>query len=260
MRRHDATPGARLGNNGLPDADEHLCHVARRDRQSRCRRVRCLQGRHEGHGCCGAGVHLRGTHVRNELHARRRCIRRGRESLLGGDDGPHRDDRLRGHDRPDDADEPRRDVRHHDGAHALVVRGDRQRRSQRSTRSRATGHWSRRRRRRRRIRPVSRAGRRTRSPSSPSTRPATGRRPRSSARRRRRARRRVPHRRFSRSTVARATTASSRTRPRWTLSYFPIAVWGAYNQTQANRDLDAAAGSTRMSGSADSNSHGRHPR
>ena len=26
------------------------------------------------------------------------------------------------------------------------------------------------------------------------------------------------------------------------LSYFPIAVWGAYNQTQANRDLDAAAG------------------
>ncbi len=25
-------------------------------------------------------------------------------------------------------------------------------------------------------------------------------------------------------------------------SYFPIAVWGAYNQTQANRDLDAAAG------------------
>ncbi len=82
MRRHDATRGARLGHHGLPDADEHLCHVARRDRQSRCRRVRRLPGRHEGRGVRRAGVHLRGTYVRNELHARRRCIRRGRASLL----------------------------------------------------------------------------------------------------------------------------------------------------------------------------------
>ena len=35
-------------------------------------------------------------------------------------------------------------------------------------------------------------------------------------------------------------------------SYFPIAVWGAYNQTQANRDLDAAAGINMYVWAADS--------
>ena len=258
MRRHDATPGARLGHNGLPDADEHLRHVARRDRQCRCRRVRRLQGRREGHGRCGAGVHLRGTHVRNELHARRRCVRRGRASLRGGDDGPHRDDRLRGHDRPDGADEPLRDVRHHDGAHALLVRGDRQRRSHevRGLAQRDIGRvadddlvesdrslvrdvvFVRRPRRRRGRQPVDARAAQHVDHGVHTDGPRTD----ASADRRwhellRSLREHVRH-----------------GRP----SYFPIAVWGAYNQTQANRDLDAAAGLNTYVWAADE-LHGRHP-
>ena len=50
-------------------------------------------------------------------------------------------------------------------------------------------------------------------------------------------------RRFSRSTVAPATSDRfANTSGMDALSYFPIAVWGSYNHTQANRDLDAAAG------------------
>ena len=42
-------------------------------------------------------------------------------------------------------------------------------------------------------------------------------------------------------------------------SYFPIAVWGAYDQTQANRDRDAAAGINTYVWAADNSFLDRHP-
>ena len=215
--------------------------MVRGDRQRRSHEVRGLAQRDIGRVADDHIVESDGSLVRDDVCVRRPRRRRGRQPVHARA-AQHVDDRLRGHDRPDGADQPLRDVRHHDGAHALVVRGDRQRRSHevRGLAQRDIGRIA--------------DDDLVESDRSHVRDVVLVRRPRG-----RRGGNRSTPAQFSRSTAACTPTGPTptlqpidggtgyygqfaNTSGMDAPSYFPIAVWGAYNQTQANRDLDAAAG------------------